>query len=75
MTISEIAIKRPVFTTMVSIGIVVLGVMGFLRLGVNLFPDVQFPVVTITTVYPGASPGEVESQVTEKIEDAVVSIA
>ncbi|MBZ0121922.1 MAG: efflux RND transporter permease subunit, partial [Sandaracinaceae bacterium] len=40
-----------------------------------LFPDVQFPVVTITTIYPGASPNEIESQVTEKIEDAVVSIA
>ncbi len=75
MTLSDVAIKRPVFTTMVSVGIIVLGVMGFFRLGVNLFPDVQFPVVTITTIYPGASPGEIETQVTEKIEDAIVSIA
>ncbi|MGE0791951.1 MAG: efflux RND transporter permease subunit [Sandaracinaceae bacterium] len=75
MTLSEVAIKRPVFTTMVSVGIVVLGVMGLFRLGVNLFPDVQFPVVTITTIYPGASPSEIETQVTEEIEDAVVSIA
>jgi hydrophobe/amphiphile efflux-1 (HAE1) family protein len=75
MTLSEVAIKRPVFTTMVSLGIVVLGVMSFFRLGVNLFPDVQFPVVTVSTIYPGASPTEIETQVTEKIEDAVVSIA
>ncbi len=75
MTLSDVAIKRPVFTTMVSVGIVVMGVMGFFRLGVNLFPDVQFPVVTVTTVYPGASPTEIETQVTEKIEDAIVSIA
>lgn len=75
MTLSDVAIKRPVFTTMVSLGIVVLGVMSFFRLGVNLFPDVQFPVVTVTTVYPGASPTEIESQVSQRIEDAVVSIA
>jgi hydrophobe/amphiphile efflux-1 (HAE1) family protein len=75
MTLSEVAIRRPVFTTMVSLGIVVLGIMSFFRLGVNLFPDVEFPVVTVTTIYPGASPTEIESQVTEKIEDAVVSIA
>ncbi|GAB4206578.1 MAG: efflux RND transporter permease subunit [Sandaracinaceae bacterium] len=74
MTLSDIAIKRPVFTTMVSLGIVVLGLMGLSRLGVNLFPDVQFPVVTVTTVYPGASPSEVETQVTEKLEDAIVSL-
>jgi HAE1 family hydrophobic/amphiphilic exporter-1 len=74
MTLSDVAIKRPVFTIMISLGIVVLGVLGYLRLGVNLFPDVQFPVVTISTVYPGASPAEMESQVTEKIEDAIVSL-
>ena len=75
MTLSDVAIKRPVFTTMVSVAIVVLGIMGFTRLGVNLFPDVQIPVVTITTVDPGASPAEIETQVTEKVEDAIVSIA
>ncbi|MFK7991348.1 MAG: efflux RND transporter permease subunit [Sandaracinaceae bacterium] len=75
MTISDVAIERPVFTTMVSLAIVVLGLLGLTTLGVNLFPDVQFPVVTVTTVYPGASPTEVEREVTERVEDAVVSIA
>jgi multidrug efflux pump subunit AcrB len=74
MTLSDVAIKRPVFTTMLSLGIVVLGLMGLSRLGVNLFPDVQFPVVTVTTIYPGASPSEVETQVSEKLEDAIVSL-
>ncbi len=74
MTLSDVAIQRPVFTTMLSVGIIVLGLLGLSRLGVNLFPDVQFPVVTVTTVYPGASPSEVETQVTEKLEDAIVSL-
>ncbi|MDQ3036281.1 MAG: efflux RND transporter permease subunit, partial [Myxococcota bacterium] len=74
MTLSDVAIKRPVFTAMISVGIVVLGILGYSRLGVNLFPDVEFPVVTVTTIYPGASPAEMESQVTEKIEDAIVSL-
>ena len=73
MTLSDVAIKRPVFTTMMSLGIIVLGFLGLSRLGVNLFPDVQFPIVTVTTVYPGASPSEVESQLTEKLEDAILS--
>ncbi len=74
MTLSDVAIKRPVFATMVSLGIVVLGVLGFTRLGVDLFPDVQFPVVAVTTVYPGASPAEVESQVSKPLEDTLVSL-
>ena len=74
MTLSDVAIKRPVFTTMISVGIIVLGALGYSRLGVNLFPDIELPAVTVTTVYPGASPAEMETQVTEKIEDAVVSL-
>ncbi|MBK6581096.1 MAG: efflux RND transporter permease subunit [Sandaracinaceae bacterium] len=74
MTLSDVSIKRPVFTIMVSVAIVVLGIMGLLRLGVNLFPDVEFPIVTVTTVYPGASPAELESQVSQHIEDAIVSV-
>ena len=75
MTLSDVSIKRPVFTTMVSLGIAVLGLLAVFRLGVNLFPDIQFPIVTVTTAYPGASPSEVETQVTEHLEDALVSLA
>jgi hydrophobic/amphiphilic exporter-1 (mainly G- bacteria), HAE1 family len=74
MNISEIAIKRPVFTVMVTVALMVLGVMGLSKLGTDLFPDVSFPVVVINVPYPGASPREVEALVTKPVEDAVVSL-
>jgi HAE1 family hydrophobic/amphiphilic exporter-1 len=74
MNLSAIAIKRPVFTVMVAFGLVVLGLMGLSRLGTDLFPDVSFPVVTVTVVYPGAAPAEVESLVTKPLEDDIVSL-
>src|SRR5437660_233303 len=75
MSLSDVAIKRPVFTSMMSLCLLVLGVMGLKRLGTDLFPDVSFPVVTVTTVYRGAGPGEIESQVVKPIEDAVAGIS
>jgi hydrophobe/amphiphile efflux-1 (HAE1) family protein len=74
MNISAIAIKRPVFTVMVTLALMVLGYVGFSRLGTDLFPDVTFPVVVVNVAYPGASPSEVEALVTKPIEDAVVSL-
>src|SRR5947209_6557496 len=75
MSLSDVAIKRPVFTSMMSVCLLVLGVMGLKRLGTDLFPDVSFPVVTVTTVYRGAGPGEIENQVVKPIEDAVAGIS
>jgi len=74
MTLSDVAIRRPVFTAMMSLTLVVLGVLGYRRLGTDLYPDVSFPFVTISTVYPGASPEDIEEGVTRPIEDAVSSI-
>lgn len=74
MNISAIAIRRPVFTVMVTLAILVLGLMGFRRLGSDLYPDVSFPAVVVTVPYPGASPAEVENLVIKPIEDAVVSL-
>ena len=74
MNISEIAIRRPVFTVMVTVAMLVLGAVGFARLGTDLFPDVSFPAVAVTVPYPGASPAEVENLVTKPLEDAVVSL-
>ncbi len=74
MSLSSVAIKRPVFTVMVGFALVVLGLMGYSRLGTDLFPDVSFPVVSVVIPYPGASPAEVEQLVTKPIEDSVVSL-
>src|SRR5688572_10466253 len=74
MTLSSVAIKRPVFTVMIMVGLLVLGLVGFRRLGSDLFPDVSFPAVVVTVPYPGASPEEVETLISKPVEDAVVSI-
>jgi len=60
---------------MLVLAFVVLGIFGYMRLSVDLFPDIDFPFVTITTLYPGAGPEEVESQITQRIEDAVSTLA
>ncbi|MFM2153983.1 MAG: hypothetical protein RL199_2418, partial [Pseudomonadota bacterium] len=74
MILSDISIKRPVFTAMVMIGLMTLGLLAARSIGVDLFPDVSFPVVTVTTVYPGAGPEEIEQQVTKKVEEAVSAV-
>ena len=75
MSLSDVAIKRPVFTTMLALCLIVLGIMGVKRLGTDLFPDVTFPVVMVTTVYKGAGPGEIETQVTKPLEDSIAGIS
>ena len=75
MVLSNLSIRRPVFTTMVMLAFVVLGIFAFRRLNVDEFPNVDLPVVTITTQWPGAGPESVESDVTKKIEEAVNPVA
>src|SRR5688572_19233588 len=74
MWISNVSIRRPVFATMIVMSFMVLGVVSMGRLGIDLFPDVSFPFVNVSVVYPGASPEEVETLVTKPIEDAVAGI-
>lgn len=74
MTISEVAIRRPVFVTMMAVGLAVLGIIAFRRLGTDLYPDVKFPIVTVVVPYPGASPEDVERQVVKPLEDAIVGV-
>lgn len=74
MTLSDLSIKRPVFTAMLSLLLIVLGVIGVTSVGTDLFPDVSLPIVSIITVYKGAGPSEVEGQVVKPIEDAVAGI-
>jgi hydrophobe/amphiphile efflux-1 (HAE1) family protein len=73
MFLSDVSIKRPVFTAMVTIGLMTLGFLATKNIGVDLFPDVAFPIVTVQTIYPGAGPEEVEQQVSKQIEEAVAS--
>ncbi|MCK5619747.1 MAG: efflux RND transporter permease subunit, partial [Candidatus Krumholzibacteria bacterium] len=75
MILSKMAVNRPVLTTVMVAAILVLGVFSYFRLVVDLFPEVDFPFVTVTTIYPGAGPEEVESQISKRIEDAVSTIA
>ncbi|MFZ5928975.1 MAG: efflux RND transporter permease subunit [Acidobacteriota bacterium] len=73
--LAEICIRRPVFATMLILALVVVGLDSYRKLGVDFFPKVEFPFVSITTVLPGASPEEVESQVTKVLEEAVNTIS
>lgn len=74
MNVSAIAIRRPVFTVMVAVALVVLGLIGLGRLGTDLFPDVSMPIVVVTVPYPGASPAEAESLVVRPLEEQIVSL-
>ncbi|OIN92601.1 MAG: nodulation protein NolG [Comamonadaceae bacterium CG1_02_60_18] len=75
MWFTRISLNNPVFATMMMLALVVLGLFSIQRLQVDQFPNVDFPVVVISTDYPGASPEIVESEVTKKLEEAVNSIA
>jgi HAE1 family hydrophobic/amphiphilic exporter-1 len=72
--LAEICIKRPVFATMIGVALIVIGGFAYTKLGVDLFPKVEFPTVTITTTLQGASPEEIETQITKRIEEAVNTI-
>ena len=71
----EVFVRRPVFTTMIIATLVVLGLASFVQLGVDIFPKVDLPTITITTRLPGASPEEIESQITKPIEEVVNTIS
>ncbi len=73
--LAEICVKRPVFATMLILSLVVVGAFSFFSLGVDLFPKVDFPTLTVTVINPGASPEEIETEITEKIEESVNTIS
>ena len=75
MNISEICIRRPVFTWVLMLLPVVLGIFSYFSLGVDQFPNVDFPVCTVTTVLPGASVEEIESTVSKPLEDIVNTVS
>ena len=73
--LSEIAVRRWVFATVLILVFVVVGLVGYRSLGVDKFPKVDFPLITVITPYPGASPTAVETDVTQKIEEAVNTVS
>ena len=74
MTITEISIRRPVFLLMIFGAIIVFGLLSLSRMGSSMFPDADFPIITITTIYPGSNPEENETSITKPIEEAVSTI-
>ena len=73
--LANISVRRPVFASVLVLTLLVIGAVGYGRLGVDKFPDVDFPMVLVTTGLPGAAPEEVESEVTDKIEAAVNTVS
>ena len=71
MKLADVSIRRPVFTIMMIMSLIVLGWFSYIKLNVDLYPNVDIPYVVITTVLPGAGPEQIETDVTKKIEDAV----
>lgn len=74
MNLSDLALKRQITTFMVFIAIVMIGVFSLSRLSIDLLPDIEFPTLTISTSYSGASPKEVELLITEPMERAVSTV-
>lgn len=74
MNLYDVAIRRPVFTAMLMIALVVFGILGYQTLPINLLPSLDIPIVTVITALPGASPEVMESDVTDVIESAVNTI-
>ncbi len=74
MTLPELSIKRHVLAYMISGVLVLFGLIGFQRIGVDRFPEVEFPLVQVTTVLPGASPEIIDASITNLIESAVNSV-
>ena len=74
MTLTELSIKRPILIIVFFSFIAVLGIFGFSQLKYDLMPKMSAPVITIMTIYPGASPNEVETNVTKLIEDAITGL-
>src|SRR5690349_21644984 len=73
--LAAISVKRPVFASVLILALTVVGAFSFSRLGLDRFPKVDFPTVVVTTRLPGAAPEEVETEISDKIEEAVNTIS
>ena len=74
MTLSDVSIKNPVFAVMLSAAMIVFGYLGYRELGISQFPELDFPVVSITTYLDAAAPETMDVDVTDILEDAISSV-
>ena len=74
MKLPELSVKHPVTTAMAFLALLILGLVSLSRLGLELLPDISFPTVVIYTPYPGVGPEEIESGLTEPIEDVLSTL-
>ena len=75
VTLSELSVRRPILTWMMTLALIVFGVLGYERLGVDQFPEMDFPILTVTALFEGASPEGMEEDVTDVLEEHFNSIA
>src|SRR5262245_44372769 len=75
MWITRVSIANPVFATMMMVALLVLGLFSYVRLNIDQYPDVTFPMIAVQTVYPGASPETVESDVTRPLEEQLNTVS
>ena len=75
MNLANLAIKRPTFITALILVILIVGLIFMNRMGVDMFPDVNFPYISVTTLYSGAGPEEIETQITKKLEEQISRIS
>src|SRR6185295_2108165 len=73
--LAELCVKRPVFATVLILSLSVVGIFALSKLGVDQYPKIDLPTILITTVQPGAAPEQIETEITDKIEEAVNTIS
>ncbi len=73
--LAAICVRRPVFATVLVLILSVVGLFAYFGLGIDRFPKIDFPVVVVTTILPGAAPEEIESDISDKLESAVNTIS
>ena len=73
--LAQLCVRRPVFATMLILALVVVGIFSYFSLGVDLYPKVDIPTVIVVVANPGASPEEIETEISKKVEDAVNTIS
>ncbi|SMD09105.1 efflux RND transporter permease subunit [Sporomusa malonica] len=75
MILTSVSLKRPVFATVTILALITLGLVSYLSLNIDEWPDLEFPFVTVKVEYKGASPEQVDSKITQKVEEAISSVS